>query len=285
MNHFISIHDCESPLSTIIGPKAANLIRLAKSGVSVPSGFIIPHNYLSKYSIDKVSKNNAEFEVISKQRIANNTALIELFRSEISNALIIHNFTIDTKLIVRSSSLIEDSSKATFAGLFLSLTSRGVVNELCDKILKVYESRSSSQAIKYGKILVKKNIVNNEIQPMSIIVQKVIASKFGGVTFILDKKSLNKTVTEIHTLGPEKIVKGAKPTLTGSFDDNNQFQINEKISGNEKIKLSDEIKKFSPCFSDTLKSIQNEFKCEVDLEWIWDGVDLWILQVRPVIIY
>lgn len=232
---------------------------------------------------------------------------------EITNAYtqLSNNYKIDNvDVAVRSSSTAEDLPEASFAGqqdTYLNIT--GIENILVH-IKNCYASLFNDRAISYRH---HHNYPLNKTK-LAVSIQKMVRSDLGsaGVAFSLDTESGNQNIILIngsYGLG-ELVVGGAvipdEFILSKRGLNNNKYPILNKILGNKNIKmiynnnnnnngtidiLTSQHEQDSFCLDENniiklgkwLISLENHYKCPIDVEWAFDGLDnnLYIVQVRP----
>lgn len=250
-----------------ITPKAKNLWILKKMGINVPDFFTIT---LSKKDINKKNK-------IKNKKFLNN--IKKFIKSEF--------------LIVRITAKVEDSARASFAGLFSS---------------KIYLSNSLQleniiddlEDIDYSKInSYKKNMnINIKIKKrFTVIIQEFVIGDISGIAFTknpLTKKDeyiiesnfgLNNSLTDgIVTPDTYYICKatnfikktiGSKKYIAVLKDNKIALEKNEIMQEtlNEK-QLTRLI--------DTFSCIIKKFKTPQDIEWTIYKDKIYILQTRPI---
>ena len=209
---------------------------------------------------------------------------------------------------VRSSATAEDLPDASFAGQQETYLNVCGIEEVLTAVKNVYASLYNDRAIAYR---VHKGFDHAEVS-LSVGVQQMVRSDIGasGVIFTLDTESGFREVvfiTASYGLG-ETIVQGqvnpdefyvSKSALLrqqpavisskcGSKLEKMIFQNNK--SGVETVKVDeDEQTKFCirnqeiEALAQMAMTIEQHYKCPMDIEWAKDGVDgkLYIVQARP----
>lgn len=230
-NGILSLNDRLNPRQ--VGAKASNLSLLSQWGYSIPQGWVIKAG-------DDVFK------------------LCDFLQPSVSNPL-----------VVRSSSLDEDSLTASAAGIydsFLNITDR---DSLQQAIIACLSSYDSSIALNYRQ--------GNEekAQGMAVIVQQQIQGLYSGVVFSRDPVNQLEDCVCIEALAglATQVVSGEftpeayrvyfpDETLQGEGDTPRQVLI-------EVAKMAREI--------ENLCQGQPQ-----DIEWTYDGEKIWLLQTRPI---
>lgn len=172
--------------------------------------------------------------------------------------------------IVRSSATIEDAIATSFAGQFESFYPVNTVQELIDAVRKVRESRKTEKIAKY---LSHYNIPENEFK-IAAIIQEYKIPIWSGVVFI-DQSNGEGSLTIEMSQKAEGIV-GGKDIPVRFVVDYSTKQITEKINANDNSKrLANKLIKLSFDIADAFKKPQ-------DIEWVYDGKQVWIVQARPI---
>ncbi len=230
----------------VYGEKAAHLSQLKKAGFKVPSGWVLP-----------VFKGKTE-------------ALQKL--SQFSLPLP----TVQVPLIVRSSAIGEDSESSSSAGQYQTIGPITTEAELVKAIDQCCQSYWSAEGISYRR---SRRLSDEGI---AILIQPYIASKVAGVMFSrhpLDGSA--KVIIEALPGGGESVVGGKFTPLHLEIDLSildlkndilNVIKNTSLLPGNviaELVKLAQEIETFYHGLPQ-------------DIEWIWDGDNIWILQSRSI---
>ena len=181
----------------------------------------------------------------------------------------------ENPLVVRSSAIGEDSETASAAGQYatvLNVTSRAALREA---ILTCQTSYNLPAAVQYRQDREQEEIA------MAVLIQQQIRGIFSGVAFSRDPvNSLNPAVIiealageasrvvggrvtpERFEIVPLSVTNGDNPPVVALIDDS-QFQIQE-------VAL-------------LAREIEGRYHgVPQDIEWTYDGQQLWLLQARPV---
>ncbi|HEV7424511.1 MAG TPA: PEP/pyruvate-binding domain-containing protein, partial [Candidatus Paceibacterota bacterium] len=154
-----------------------------------------------------------------------------------------------TRFAVRSSALIEDSNKTSYAGQFLTKIDLEIAN-VADAINQVITQAHEK--------------LHGKLELFSIIVQEYVAADTAGVCFTRDPLGSRNMVIEYHQGIGEDIVSGkVKP---------------KRISVYWNSRPNQEWDKSVAAF----KSIEQAYKTPQDIEWLSRNNQLYIVQTRPI---
>ena len=162
-------------------------------------------------------------------------------------------------VIVRSSSTLEDTGKSSMAGMFLSVPGIENQTQLARAVLEVWASAYYN--------CFEKNL------PIGIVVQKYFSSELGGVVFSKHQLRKDCFYGEYSLSGAENVVDGKE---------NGAFEITEssELIGDERC-----IAKYAKHLAAAIIQIREYFHCQVDVEWLISGGQLYILQARQITRY
>jgi diadenosine tetraphosphate (Ap4A) HIT family hydrolase len=140
--------------STRYGVKAANLDRLCRQGFPIPDGFI-----LAPEIITQISSNNCSEKILQKLQ----TKLKSL----------------NSKVIVRSSSILEENDDYQFNGIFSTTSDVSSFEELILAVKDSYLNGNSDRIVEYC------DSINKEFKPnhLAIIVQNQITCQYSAVVY------------------------------------------------------------------------------------------------------
>ncbi len=292
----ISLTTSLTPELSLVGGKAASLIRLKQAGFSVPDGFVLTSAFFAPWA-DKLKSSSEWQSACARLESSGYTGLREACEAvkrsvedlsfteaqrtqleEISTALG------NRQLAVRSSSPEEDLKGASFAGLYetvLNTTS----NTLKQAVCSCFESCLDERVLLYKR----ENGFSVEMPTLAVIIQAQIVGEISGVAFSLnpltndfDQAVINAAWGQGEALvsgdiNPDKFV---IDKVTG--------EIVERRAGSKGGDRSDEF-----CLSDEqlseltwmLKAIEDLYALPVDVEWSFAGGRFHVLQARPVTAY
>lgn len=231
----------------LIGSKALNLKVIERSGCKVPETFVLFNDHI-------------------------NTKLIERDRESILSDL--DSYLSENKLYaVRSAKGIEDSQEDSFAGIFRS--------ELNVKKKNVY-SALLEVAKSYDRVVFKSKDQSHDILTInhsrnmkdSILIQEMVTPMYSGVLF--SRNPVNNEdemlLEMVEGLGDQLDQEGIDP-LRASFK-KGILTFDDRLIEKDAYWLN-------RVFKEALK-IRKQFGGAIDCEWVYDGHDIYWLQVRPV---
>ena len=178
-------------------------------------------------------------------------------------------------LVVRSSAIGEDSQQASAAGQYETILNVISKVELRQAIAQVKASYDHPSAVEY------RHRSSSEDRAMGVLIQQQIQSVFSGVAFSRDPISQQGEAVVIEAISgsPTQIVSG-KVTPE-------QYRVvvadNEKLSclqfeGNGKV--PEALIKQVAYLARRLE--RRYLGVPQDIEWSYDGQNLWVLQARPI---
>ena len=296
-----------------IGNKAKNLELLLKAGFQVPPGFCVTcegmNAYLQKINLKLdfkqltdnlvLDKKNSfrEIEKIQK-KIINESMPDELFEKIKDTFNLMNEKRKDSGWIARSSSPIEDSSTAAFAGMFDSFGGLFSFEQVIEGIKQCFASSVNDRLLVYLHALK----LLNDIPVLSVLVQKIINADKAGVLFTNHPVTKNENTIIIEgTWGFCELLVGGNITPDFWQINKKTFEVQSSRIGSKKkmmILEKDGLniittpleKKNSLCLnSKDIKKlieaallVENFFDSPQDIEWVISDETLWIVQSRPI---
>jgi phosphoenolpyruvate synthase/pyruvate phosphate dikinase len=174
------------------------------------------------------------------------------------------------KLLIRSSSPLEDSLERSAAGIFTSAVTSSNVTSLLVAIKRVLDAGKSPQVRKYFNI---------EIAPLAVLVQPYIKQDWGGVAFSRDPLTGDSCViVEASREGAHAVVEG-RPQAQQAFQHSQLEGIDEKNRNNLLIAKPDIILQYA---AQTAYQLEKRFNGPVDIEWGLSEENFFIFQIRPI---
>ena len=227
-NNIIQISEVKN-FRKFLGSKTINLKRCVDLGFAVPKFVAIPSDLTGKLFSDK--------------------NLIEEISREVQKNLK------GTSYAVRSSALIEDGEKHSYAGQFLTKINIGG-NNLSQAIFEVLKQAN--------------DFLKGDLNKFSLIIQEYIVADVSGVTFTRNPNGGREMVIEYGFCEGEKIVSGEiKPEKMAFYWGNSVVDVPKKLE-----LLVKELK--------TFKELERKNNFPQDIEWCLKNNQFYLLQTRPI---
>lgn len=172
--------------------------------------------------------------------------------------------------ILRSSFAIEDGDFLSFAGIFESIINITSKSEFQSAINKIIESTTSEKIKTYASIY---NIDISTLKPI-ILIQEYKKPVISGVIFTENPNDKNLLLIE-YSKEAEGITSGQSEAIQVIIDKRDQKIIQHSESQDFFEKEILELFKYS-------LEIEKIFGCPQDIEWLFDGQKIWILQSRNI---
>jgi phosphoenolpyruvate synthase/pyruvate phosphate dikinase len=229
-----------------IGNKAKSLLALQQKGIHIPETFVCSWRAYQQY-------------------IDNDVAVVEQLQAELRERL-----APDAVYAVRSSANIEDQFEQSFAGQFKSVLGVRGVDSVLQAIWSIWATARSDAVAAY----LKKMLPGKVDLKMAVIVQKMIPPILSGVAFSRNPiTGMDEVIVEaVEGAGTALVQEGATP-----------FRWVHKWG--QWIDLPEE----SPIDLGVIEQVVQQtreisglFKLDVDLEWVYDGKQVFWLQMREI---
>lgn len=171
---------------------------------------------------------------------------------------------------VRSSANLEDDKELSFAGQFLTRTNVQGLDAVMSAIQDVLNSSKSETLQPYMK---KLGEAGKELK-MAVLIQKMVVPQISGVAFSKNPTTgLDEVVIEaVHGLGESLMQEGITPARWiyrwGQFT--------------AKPESEAEFERVIRGIANEARRIQKLYGSPVDLEWAYDGKNVYWLQIRPI---
>jgi len=240
-----------------IGTKAKNLkIIKEKTDCLIPKTLVINTDTFNQLLIDnKISDplnyNWSKFQIPDKYK----KVILERIDQEFSNG----------PLVIRSSATCEDSPLLSFAGQYSSFLNIKGEKNIINAIKLCYQSLFSGNAKIYARI----NGIRLEYESMAIAIQELAQVKTAGVIFTADPVNQDD----------KKMVVEYTEGLGDSIVSGHQKPILKEIKKTEVDNLQDE---FLKKLSKIALNLEEVFGNPQDIEWGWDGKEVYIFQSRNI---
>jgi pyruvate,water dikinase len=228
------------------GNKALNLRRLFAMGLRTPTAYAVLWDAYQRYTQDDIS-------LVSDLRVA-----------------LSHYLDPGTAYAVRSSANIEDMFGRSFAGQFKSVLNTRGIDGVFQAIWAVW---GTAQSLRVQSYLEQHGLHSQDLF-MGVIIQEMVPPVFAGVALS------RNPVTGADEVVVEA-VKGSGEALVQSGVTPNRW-INKWGTWIAKPQKSDiPLKLIEEVVAET-RRIAKEVDSFVDLEWVYDGTNLYWLQVREI---
>ncbi|WP_420472670.1 PEP/pyruvate-binding domain-containing protein [Noviherbaspirillum sp. ST9] len=274
------------------GGKGWQLGLLARYGLPVPEGFVIPASVYRK----AVRENG---DALAHCRLDN--GVIALLNDELAR-----RGWLETPLAVRSSATMEDSAQASFAGIHLTRLNVTGIDALLDAVRAVWASLWTPQAVAYRD---RFGIAHADAA-MAVVVMPLLPARAAGIAFSCDPRAGRDDRIIVHAHW------GLGESLVGGEADGDEYVLHEdvldtRLSLGEK-RIGSKARKTvmqDQGGTHTIDTPRDEAARQVlddaqalllgtlvrdaasaldfgrpfyDVEWVWDGERFWIVQARPV---
>lgn len=230
------------------GNKATGLSKLLDNGINVPESWIISSDILSVIIQEAGFKlYEAGFNIEDADKIydfIDNKLPKDFYRNlwNSVNSFLLNNGE-SAKYAVRSSHNLEDNESTSFAGLFSTELNLSLTGDITNFIIKCWRDCFTTGIMTYLQIYNYKFI-----KPCSIIIQRLISSKVGGVFF----KSKDKIIINANWGLAKSVVDGDSEVDQWIVDINTNNV--EVILGNKKYASV-------PIYKKTNPGIKESFYC------------------------
>ena len=230
-----------------IGNKAQNLVTLMKiRKTNVPQTWVLPWDWHQQYIDQGKSICDRLSDVIQS------------------------NLDLSKTYAVRSSSSIEDTSFHSFAGLFNSILDVKGLQNLVDAVIEVWDSITTENVQKYLEAL----SISPKNLEMAVIIQEMVPPVYSGVLFS------NNPMTGIHEIVIEAVPgEGTALVQDGVTPDRWISRSGAWVAKPDEPKMPNEVAKR---ILNSSKAILGKMKNPIDMEWVWDGRDVYWVQMREI---
>lgn len=293
------------------GGKGWQLGLLARYGLPVPDGFVIPAS-VSRAAmngtgiIDRIrSAKDIEPVLDDCRKAVTQVPLPAEFIGQLRDELTRRGW-LDMPLAVRSSATTEDSEQASFAGIHLSRLNVRGIDAMADAVREVWASLWTPQAAAYRA---RFGIAHADAA-MAVVVMPLLPARAAGIAFSCDPRTGRDDQIVIHAHW------GLGESLVGGEADGDEYRIQENVLDTRlsvadkrigsKVRKTVTRKEGGTQTVDTpaqdaarqvLDDAQAIALAELvrdaafslnlgrpfhDIEWVWDGERFWLVQARPV---
>ena len=304
-----TIDTLTQPQERLIGGKGLALATLRKKGFTVPDTGVVTTRAYSEYVAKTALKerialelNRKDFEDMRWEEIWDASLRIRNFfittplPKKLDNALkefVASHFS-NEHVVVRSSAPGEDSGETSFAGIHDSFVDITGAETILEHIRLVWASLWSDKSLLYRREL---NLDPHK-SSMAVLIQRIIRGEASGVAFSASPMEESQGVVEsVYGLNQD-LVDGTVEPYRWIFDRKRKLIISA-VSPGEREEPSDEATipddsheesqippplssdKALQVFSLAL-SLEDAFGTPQDVEWTFEGAQLWVLQSRPI---
>lgn len=275
--------ECEMEL---VGRKAYNILLLAMKGFPVPDGFCVTtraYDYFLDFNgIDASCRDICER--MEKGRMP--PPLIEAIRQAYGTYLY------GKPCAVRSSSPLEDTKRASFAGQYESFLNISDLNSLLDAVKKCWISLWQKPAVEYRK----KMEIKTESLRMAVLVQEMLSPTASGVLFTDDVM----IIEAIWGLGD--ILVGGRIVPDHYVIEKTKLRVIERnlsqksllshaspSGGLEVVDVPENLASIPALTDEEIRElcvlglkIEKYFGCPQDIEWVLSNGKFILTQTRPI---
>ena len=261
----VSLDETSAKDKLISGGKASKLARLKQSGFLVPEGYVLTTKAFDKFTeVNSLTLNLLHKTNALKKNIVIPTEL-KLILKMISDKKI-------GTLIFRSSSVFEDSSDFSFAGMYESVPRVESYQELEEAVKKCYMSAFDRKVISYSLDAGLKSIPK-----LALLIQRFVNPDTAGVVFTVNPKSGDRSEVVINS------VRGFAGKLLAGEQEGDEW-ICRKSGGALCLKEPQKSLKLNQVYliRDTALKIEEQLGSPQDIEWVIENKKLYIVQSRPI---
>lgn len=262
------------------GAKASSLGELFNNRVTVPNGFALSTKIFENFlQYNLFPFTNTDYLIHNeeiKSFLLNSNFSEEVLAVLKKNYIAIANNCEDTKFVVRSSAICEDTKDFSMAGMFSSYTNLSSFKDVVESIKKCYASLFQDKVLSF---MINNNVSMDELK-MGIIIQEFIEGELSGVNFSADVLEMNSDVICINIVEGvcEKYVSGEASSSLYKIDKQTGEQISSVVAKGSP-EPSDKI--LRALFNKTLEA-EKIFGSFQDIEWTLQDNEIYLLQSRPI---
>ncbi|MEL6892878.1 MAG: PEP/pyruvate-binding domain-containing protein, partial [Actinomycetota bacterium] len=302
-----ALRDVGSDDVALVGGKGANLGEMLGTGFPVPDGFVVT----AAAFVDVVAANACREELAEFTRAAAVASPGELEEIAAAARALVRECEVPDDLVaevtsryaehcggrrvaVRSSATAEDTAETSFAGMNESFTNVGA-DELIDRIVDCWVSLYGDRVVAYRA----ERGLTDEPQ-IAVVVQSMVDSDRSGVMFTADPSDRDRLVIEAAFGLGEVVVSGAvepdtyrvdretasvrelrighKDARIVSTDRGDRHETLDEAHAWRRVLSDDEIARVASVGLD----IERHYGSPQDIEWSYEGEELFIVQSRPI---
>jgi phosphohistidine swiveling domain-containing protein len=257
--YLLSLDDPACTESARAGAKAATLASLVAAGFPVPQGFVLTTEAFRASGVREVAGGATNRRPELSEGVER--ALLQVAAG----------FG-DAPLAVRSSSLAEDLTDASFAGQYGTVLGVRGPQELVEAVRRCWASASSASAIAY-----RARTGSGGPAPMAVLVQRLIEPDASGVAFTADPVSGDRSTTIVEAvrgLGDRAVAGEITPERwRGVFDEPPYRE--GSVEGVLDPGTVLEVTRLA-------RRVEAHREGPQDIEWAVADGRVWLLQARPI---
>ncbi|MFC6837907.1 PEP/pyruvate-binding domain-containing protein [Halomarina ordinaria] len=311
--YVVTLTDTRATDPRLTGGKGANLSRLARSGIPVPSGFCVTtvayRHLLDDESVQTAIRDLSEIDPADTAAVGAAGATLRTriealeippaIREAIQTALGTSTAASDSTYAIRSSATAEDLPEASFAGQQETFLNVHGTEAVVDRVRDCMASLFTDRAITYRA----KNDIPHEDVALAVVVQEMVTPDASGILFTADPVSGNRRVTAIEAgrgLGEAFVSGEATPdsirvdTHTGDLLDYDVGDQRVAVrarpeGGTETVELSSSVRTARVLTDEQVRTlvalgarIDALFDPPQDIEWALEDGTFSIVQSRPI---
>jgi len=319
IDYLISWNDAFHTDINVVGGKGWNLSRLSRYGFKIPDGCILTakayRDFIDFNQIRELLESTSR-QIHTENLDAFDNILVRLrgliiggtlppaVVTAIKDALSLYKLT-GKSVAVRSSASAEDSGRASFAGIHDSFLNVSGLENIIEAIKGCYASLWTPRAFAYRR---KLSINDLEMLP-AVVIMEMVNAQSAGVAFSCDPQSgrrdllvinanfgLGESVvtgsiepdtynlgTPVYTVLPEIKSKqiGAKQGLTQTHTGGGVYFEPCGNRSSEQVLNDENIARLGNLITRAFDTL-GEGEEHQDIEWAFDGKEIYLLQARPV---
>jgi pyruvate,water dikinase len=310
MAQYYTFKDSTLPAVELAGGKGLSLIYSNKKGFNVPSAVVLSTEFfqlwmdlLKSTSEWKAFAQDKDDGMVAAAKAVKHSSQTLAFTEDQQQTLVEVRQHLQaegiTLMAVRSSSPEEDLEGASFAGIYETVL--GVTDDDLEAAIKTcFASALDERVVAYKQ----KSSFNHLDPKIAVIIQKQIASEVSGVAFSLNPLSnsydqcvinanfgLGETVVDGTITPDHAIVDKVTNTILEKTPGKKDVATYLKAGGGTESKQPDSPSEF--CLTDDqilavtalTTRIEAEYGKPMDIEWAYEGGQLYLLQARPITTY
>ena len=310
MARYFTFQDSALPTVEQVGGKGLSLLYSKKKGFNVPTTVVLSTEFFQPWMEElkagpewKVfSQTKADDMAVAAATVKNSAQTLTFSEdqqqtlSEVRQYLQTEGITM---MAVRSSSPEEDLEGASFAGIYETVL--GVIDDGLEAAIKI----CFTSALDVRVVAYKQKSGFDPLDPrIAVVIQKQIAADVSGVAFSLNPVNnsydqcvinanfgLGETVVDGAVTPNQWVVDKVTKVILEKSPGNKTTAVYLKADGGTEPRAPES--PTSPCLSDEqalaitelTARVEAEYGKPIDIEWTYEGGQLYLLQARPITSY